>query len=60
VFSGPSRRLTRIETIERDEIVRCLVQPGTTVNRAATELGMSRATIYRKVAQYGIRIPGRG
>jgi transcriptional regulator of acetoin/glycerol metabolism len=60
VFSGASRRLTRIETIERDEIVRCLLRPGTTVNRAAAELGMSRATIYRKIAQYGIRIPGRG
>jgi transcriptional regulator of acetoin/glycerol metabolism len=58
VFSGASRRLTRIETIERDEIVRCLVQPGTTVNRAAAELGMSRATIYRKIAQYGIRRTG--
>ncbi|TWF80480.1 regulatory Fis family protein [Pseudonocardia hierapolitana] len=60
VFSGATRRLTRIETIERDEIVRCLVEPGTTVGRAAAELGMSRATIYRKIAQYGIRIPGRG
>jgi sigma-54 dependent transcriptional regulator, acetoin dehydrogenase operon transcriptional activator AcoR len=60
VFSGATRRLTRIETIERDEIVRCLVEPGVTVNQAAAELGMSRATIYRKIAQYGIRIPGRG
>ncbi|GAA5121455.1 AAA-type ATPase lid domain-containing protein [Pseudonocardia adelaidensis] len=60
VFSGATRRLTRIETLERDEIVRCLVEPGVTVNEAAAELGMSRATIYRKIAQYGIRIPGRG
>ncbi|GAA0895229.1 hypothetical protein GCM10009559_50250 [Pseudonocardia zijingensis] len=60
VFTGATRRLTRIETIERDEIVRCLVEPGATAARAAAELGMSRATIYRKIAQYGIRIPGRG
>jgi sigma-54 dependent transcriptional regulator, acetoin dehydrogenase operon transcriptional activator AcoR len=60
VFSGATRRLTRIETIERDEIVRCLLEPGATVNRVAAELGMSRATIYRKIAQYGIRVPGRG
>ncbi|MHA6623951.1 helix-turn-helix domain-containing protein [Pseudonocardia sichuanensis] len=60
VFSGATRRLTRIETIERDEIVRCLLEPGVTVNRAAAELGMSRATIYRKISQYGIRVPGRG
>ncbi len=60
VFSGATRRLTRIETIERDEIVRCLVEPGANVNRAAAALGMSRATIYRKIGQYGIRIPGPG
>jgi sigma-54 dependent transcriptional regulator, acetoin dehydrogenase operon transcriptional activator AcoR len=60
VFTGATRRLTRIETIERDEIVRCLLEPGATANRAAAELGMSRATIYRKITQYGIRMPGRG
>jgi sigma-54 dependent transcriptional regulator, acetoin dehydrogenase operon transcriptional activator AcoR len=60
VFSGAARRLTRIETIERDEIVRCLIEPGATVSRAAAELGMSRATIYRKITHFGIRIPGRG
>jgi sigma-54 dependent transcriptional regulator, acetoin dehydrogenase operon transcriptional activator AcoR len=60
VFGGATRRLTRIEMIERDEIVRCLIEPGATVNRAAAELGMSRATIYRKISQYGIRVPGRG
>ncbi|GAB3301702.1 hypothetical protein GCM10027563_47730 [Parasphingorhabdus pacifica] len=58
VLCGPTRTLTRIETLERDEIVRCLSEPETTVTRAAEILGMSRATIYRKIAQYGIRIPG--
>lgn len=58
VLCGPTRTLTRIETLERDEIVRCLGEPGTTVPRAAEILGMSRATVYRKIAQYGIRRPG--
>lgn len=57
VLCGPTRTLTRIETVERDEIVRCLAEPGTTVTRAAELLGMSRATIYRKITQYGIRTP---
>ncbi|HEU4998331.1 MAG TPA: GAF domain-containing protein [Lapillicoccus sp.] len=54
VLSGSPRRLTRIEAFERDEIVRCLSMPGATVTSAAGELGMSRATIYRKIAQYDI------
>ncbi|MEW2241085.1 helix-turn-helix domain-containing protein [Streptomyces sp. NPDC026666] len=59
VFTDGSRRLTRIEQVERDEIVRCLTEPGTTTARAAARLGMSRATIYRKIAHYGIQAPGR-
>ena len=34
-----------------------LTRPGVTMKEAAEELGMSRATIYRKVAQYDIHIP---
>ncbi|MBA8826288.1 hypothetical protein FHX42_003664 [Saccharopolyspora lacisalsi] len=59
VLCGPTRTLSRIETLERDEIVRCLAEPGTTVTRTAEVLGMSRATIYRKITQYGIRVPDR-
>lgn len=59
VFTGARRRLSRIQALERDEIVRCLTQPGTTVAQAADTLGMSRATVYRKTAQYGIKVPGR-
>ena len=59
IFSGASRRLTRIELVERDEIVRCLTEPGTTVAEAAEKLGISRATLYRRINQYGIRTPGR-
>ena len=54
VLSGTARRLTRIEAFEREEIVRVLTRPGTTMKEAAEELGMSRATIYRKMAQYDL------
>lgn len=55
---GPSsRRLTRIESFERDEIRRILGRPGTTVSDAASELGISRATIYRRLAKLGITPP---
>ncbi|MFJ6000917.1 helix-turn-helix domain-containing protein [Arthrobacter sp. NPDC092385] len=52
---GPTaRRLTRIETFERDEIARLLSRPGSSVAQAATDLGISRATIYRRLAKLGI------
>ncbi|MDT9594401.1 helix-turn-helix domain-containing protein [Nocardioides zeae] len=57
VLSSPGRRLSRIESFERDEIVRVLTTPGITMADAASRLGMSRATVYRKVAQYDIRVP---
>jgi sigma-54 dependent transcriptional regulator, acetoin dehydrogenase operon transcriptional activator AcoR len=59
VLSAGSRSLSRLEQLERDEILRCLTRPGTTATQAATELGVSRATLYRKIAQYGLRVPGR-
>ena len=54
VLSPAPRRLSRIEAVERDEIVHVLTRPGLTVQQAARELGMSRATLYRRLAQYGI------
>lgn len=57
-FSASGPRLSRLETVERDEIVRALADPGRSVAEAAAELGMSRATIYRKLRHYGIRRPG--
>lgn len=59
VFAGASRPLSRLQALERDELVRCLTEPGTTVAQAAQRLGMGRATVYRKMAQYGIKLPGR-
>jgi transcriptional regulator of acetoin/glycerol metabolism len=43
--------------VERDEIVRCLNEPGMTVTRAAEDLGIGRATLYREIAQYGVALP---
>ena len=57
VLSCSGHRLTRIESFERDEIVRVLTLPGMTMRDAAGELGMSRATIYRKITQYDIHLP---
>ena len=55
VFTGVGHRLSRLRALERDGIVRCLAEPGTTVVRAAAKLGMGRATVYRKMARYGIK-----
>jgi transcriptional regulator of acetoin/glycerol metabolism len=55
VLGASTHRLNRIESFERDEILRCLSKPGTTVKEAAIELGMSRATLYRKMTHYKIR-----
>lgn len=60
VLSATSRRLTRIEAFERDEIVRVLTRPGMSMQEAGDELGMSRSTVYRKIAQYGIHVPRAG
>ena len=57
VLDGGARVLTRLERVERDEIVRCLTEPGTTVTRAAQSLGIGRATLYRKIAHYGLALP---
>lgn len=51
-----AEHLPRIRAFERDEMVRVLTRPGATIDDAAVELGMSRATVYRKIAQYGIRV----
>lgn len=51
--SVTSRRLTPIEALERDAIVSALAVHSSKT-AAAESLGMSRATIYRKVRLYGI------
>jgi sigma-54 dependent transcriptional regulator, acetoin dehydrogenase operon transcriptional activator AcoR len=50
-----SRRvLSPLESIERDAIVQSLLDHGGNKIRAARALGMSRATIYRRIREYGI------
>jgi transcriptional regulator of acetoin/glycerol metabolism len=53
------RVLNPLESMERDEIVRSLLDAEGNKVKAARALGMSRATIYRKIRDYGIDIPGK-
>ena len=48
------RKLTQLEALERDAIVRSLQENGCSKADAAEALGMSRATIYRKIKEFGI------
>ena len=48
------RKLTQMEALERDAIVRSLQDNGGNKQEAARALRMSRATIYRKINDYGI------
>jgi transcriptional regulator of acetoin/glycerol metabolism len=52
-------RLSPLEAIERDAIVRGLLDAHEDKAEAARALGMSRATIYRKIHEYGI-VASRG
>jgi transcriptional regulator of acetoin/glycerol metabolism len=52
--TAPRRPLNRMEAVERDAIVRGLEDAHGNKVQAAKLLGMSRATIYRKIHDYGI------
>lgn len=52
------RVLTPLESLECDAIVQALLDTGGNKGEAARRLAMSRATIYRKVRDYGIVLPG--
>jgi transcriptional regulator of acetoin/glycerol metabolism len=51
------RLLSPLESMERDAIVQSLLDSGGNKVKAAESLGMSRATIYRKIHEYGIVSP---
>ncbi|HUZ37496.1 MAG TPA: GAF domain-containing protein [Streptosporangiaceae bacterium] len=51
------RLLSPLESMERDAIVQGLLAYHGNKVRTAESLGMSRATIYRKIHEYGIVIP---
>lgn len=53
-LSVSRRLLSPLEALERDAIVRGLRDAGGSKAQAARTLGMSRATIYRKIHEYGI------
>lgn len=57
MLSMSRRVLTPIESMERDAIARSLVNAAGNKVQAARALGMSRATIYRKIREYGIVAP---
>ena len=49
--------LSQLEALERDAIIRSLIANDGHKGRAAKSLGMSRATIYRKIHDYGVQPP---
>jgi transcriptional regulator of acetoin/glycerol metabolism len=51
------RVLTPLEAIECDAIIEALLDTGGNKVEAARRLGSSRATIYRKIREYGISMP---
>ncbi len=51
------RLLSPLESMERDAIVQSLLDYDGNKVKAAESLGMSRATIYRKIHEYGIVTP---
>jgi transcriptional regulator of acetoin/glycerol metabolism len=51
------RVLTPLEAIECDAIIEALLDTGGNKVEAARRLGSSRATIYRKIREYGIAMP---
>jgi transcriptional regulator of acetoin/glycerol metabolism len=51
------RVLTPLESLECDAIVEALMDTSGNKVEAARRLAMSRATIYRKIRDYGISVP---
>jgi transcriptional regulator of acetoin/glycerol metabolism len=56
-WSVSRRLLSPLESLERDAIVRSLLDHHGNKTKGAGSLGMSRATIYRKIHEYGIATP---
>jgi transcriptional regulator of acetoin/glycerol metabolism len=56
-WSVSRRLLSPLESMERDAIVQSLLDHQGNKARGAGSLGMSRATIYRKIHEYGIITP---
>jgi sigma-54 dependent transcriptional regulator, acetoin dehydrogenase operon transcriptional activator AcoR len=56
-WSVSRRLLSPLESIERDAIVQALLDHHGSKAKGAGSLGISRATIYRKIHEYGIQTP---
>ena len=56
-LSTTKRMLTPLESLECDAIVDALLDSGGNKVEAARSLSMSRATIYRKIRDFGISVP---
>jgi len=59
IQSVSRRLLSPLESIERDAIAQSLLDARGNKAKAAKSLGMSRATIYRKIREYGASSPRR-
>jgi sigma-54 dependent transcriptional regulator, acetoin dehydrogenase operon transcriptional activator AcoR len=59
IRSVSRRLLSPLESIERDAIAQGLIDARGNKAKAAKSLGMSRATIYRKIHEFGIVTPSR-
>ncbi|MBI4940134.1 MAG: sigma-54-dependent Fis family transcriptional regulator [Actinobacteria bacterium] len=57
VFVGVRRVLTPVEALECDALGDALRSTGGSRTQAAAVLGLSRATVYRKVREYGLALP---
>jgi transcriptional regulator of acetoin/glycerol metabolism len=51
------RLLSPLESLQRDAITQTLLDHHGNKTKVAASLGMSRATIYRKIHEYGIITP---
>ena len=49
---------TSLDAAERAAIVNAILETAGNLALAARQLGISRSTLYRKAARYGISLPG--
>ncbi|MDI9902689.1 helix-turn-helix domain-containing protein [Rhodococcus sp. IEGM 1409] len=53
-YQAGARTISRLESMERDAIVRALQENGGNRARTATALGIARSSLYRKIKHFGI------